>query len=195
MTEPLRSPGAAALELAAWLDAWRPVSAGQERLRTDYAAFLRARPQATLDRDGGPEHLTASCFVFTPDLDRVLLCLHKKGRFWVQLGGHIESSDTSVAAAAFREAREEGGIPGLRPWGMTPLDVNRHALSAAFGRCRTHWDVGYAAVVDADASPVSSAESDDVAWWPTDGLPTGVPDGFAERLDTVLAELRHRSST
>jgi 8-oxo-dGTP pyrophosphatase MutT (NUDIX family) len=117
----------------------------------------------------------------------VLLCLHKKGRFWVQLGGHIESSDTSVAAAALREAREEGGIPGLRPWGTTPLDVNRHALSAAFGPCRTHWDVGYAAVVVPAASPVASPQPD--------RLPTGVVDGLAERLDTVVAEMRHRSST
>lgn len=189
------APGAAALELAAWLDDWRPVSAGQDLLRADYVAFLRAGPRAALDRDGGPQHVTASCFVFTPDLDRVLLCLHRKGRFWVQLGGHIEAHDASVADAAFREAREEGGIPGLRPCGTTPLDVNRHDLSAAFGRCRTHWDVGYAAVVDTDASPVVSAESDDVAWWPTDALPTGVPDGFAERLDTVLAELRVRRRT
>lgn len=132
--------------------------------------------------------------MFTSDLSQVLLCLHKKGRFWVQLGGHIEANDASVADAAFREAREEGGIPGLRPWGRTPLDVNRHGLSAAFGPCHTHWDVGFAAVVDAAVSPVSSAESDDVAWWPTDGLPARVPGGFAERLDTVMAEMRHREA-
>ncbi|MGV8979395.1 MAG: NUDIX hydrolase [Cellulomonas sp.] len=193
MTAP--TSGAAALELASWLDDWRPVSAGQDRLRTEYSAFLRAGPRTALDRDGGPQHVTASCFVFTADLDRVLLCLHKKGQFWVQLGGHIEAHDASVADAALREAREEGGIVGLRPCGTTPLDVNRHDLSAAFGRCRTHWDVGYAAVADAAASPVTSAESDDVAWWPIDALPAGVPDGFGERLTTVLAELRFRSTT
>src|SRR5665811_1849561 len=93
-----------------------------------------------LARKGGPEHLTGSCFVLTPDLSRVLLCFHRKGQFWVQLGGHVEPGDASVAAAAYREAREEGGITDLRPFGSMPLDVDRHSLSSGFGACRVHWD-------------------------------------------------------
>jgi 8-oxo-dGTP pyrophosphatase MutT (NUDIX family) len=97
---------------------------------------------AALDRDGGPEHVTASCFVFTPDLGHVLLCFHKKGRFWVQLGGHREPTDESVPAAAFREAREECGINDIRPISDRVLDVDRHSLGGGFTRCSAHWAGG-----------------------------------------------------
>ncbi|HSP76112.1 MAG TPA: NUDIX domain-containing protein, partial [Cryobacterium sp.] len=155
------------------LAGWTPIDPAQRRLRNDYVAFVRAGLGSALDRDGSAEHLTASCFVFTPDLGHVLLCFHRKGQFWVQLGGHIEATDLSVAAAALREAREEGGITDLSPFGAGPgdgspvdgfpVDVHRHALSSRFGRCTTHWDIGFAAVAPADATPVTSDESEDVA--------------------------------
>lgn len=69
-------------------------------LRDEYLAFLEQRGESALERDGGPEHVTASCFVLSPNLAQVLLCFHRKGRFWVQLGGHVEPGDGSVAAAA-----------------------------------------------------------------------------------------------
>ncbi|HBH58529.1 MAG TPA: hypothetical protein DDY41_10400 [Arthrobacter bacterium] len=82
----------------------------QSELRDQYVSFVRTLPGSALDRDRGQEHVTAGCFLFAPDLAQVLLCFHKKGRFWVQLGGHADATDASVASAAFREAREEGGI-------------------------------------------------------------------------------------
>ena len=187
----------AALGVATLLAGWMPVDPAQDRLRDDYVDFVRAGLGSALDRDGGAEHLTASCFVFTPDLSRVLLCFHKKGRFWVQLGGHIEAADRSVAAAALREAREEGGIADLSPLGAGrgdafPVDVHRHALSSRFGRCTTHWDIGFAVVAPDDSTPVTSHESEDVAWWPTDALPQQVPEGFGDRLAVVLRELAYQ---
>jgi len=184
-TTPL-SPAAALTES---LLTWSPVSEAQETLTAEYLDFLN-RVDAPLERSGGPEHITASCFVFTPGLDSVLLCFHKKGQFWVQLGGHIESGDTSVAAAAFREAFEEGGIGDLAPLGTHPVDLNRHGLGSSFGACRVHWDIGFAAVAPPDSIPVTSDESEDVAWWPIDALPENVPPMFADRLHTVLAQAR-----
>ena len=135
-------------DLAARLRQWMPVSAEQAALRDDYLDFVTATPQTALDRDGGPEHVTGSCFVFTPDLAQVLLCFHKKGQFWVQLGGHVEPADGSVAEAAYREAREECGIVDLRPLaGGGILDLDRHPLGGGF-RCSAHWDVGFAAVAE-----------------------------------------------
>ncbi|TFC05011.1 NUDIX domain-containing protein [Cryobacterium mannosilyticum] len=183
---------AAATAIQTSLTEWLPADPAQTLLRTEYASFVRAGGGGALDRDGGAEHLTASCFVFTPDLRQVLLCFHRKGQFWVQLGGHIESADLSVAAAALREAREEGGIAELRSLGDAPIDVHRHALSSRFGHCTTHWDVGFAAIAPAEAIPVTSSESEEVAWWPTDALPDNVPSGFGDRLAVVLRELEHR---
>ncbi|PPG53137.1 NUDIX hydrolase [Rathayibacter sp. AY1E9] len=159
-------------------------------LRDEYLAFLEQRGESALERDGGPEHVTASCFVLSPNLAQVLLCFHRKGRFWVQLGGHVEPGDDSTADAALREAREESGAARLQPLGVLPLDLDRHALGDGFGRCSRHWDVGYGAIADPDAPVSVSDESDDVAWWPVDALPAEVPPGFAERLAGALAAAR-----
>ncbi|WP_230674115.1 NUDIX hydrolase [Rathayibacter sp. Leaf248] len=151
-------------------------------LRDEYLAFLAEHGEGALERSLGPEHITASCFVLSPELDRVLLCFHGKGRFWVQLGGHIEPGDASVADAALREAREESGVASLAPLGSLPLDLDRHGLGGGFGRCSRHWDIGYGAIADPSSLVVVSDESEDVAWFPVDALPEEVPPGFAGRL-------------
>jgi 8-oxo-dGTP pyrophosphatase MutT (NUDIX family) len=181
-----------AREILAALDTWSPAAPAQRRLKGEYESFVRTTGDPALARNGGPEHLTGSCFVLTPDLSRVLLCFHHKGQFWVQLGGHVEPGDASVAAAAYREAREEGGITELRSFGGVPLDLDRHSLSSDFGACRVHWDVGYVAFADVDAVPVVSLESEAVAWFDVEGLPTQVPAGFPARLRSILEELAHR---
>jgi 8-oxo-dGTP pyrophosphatase MutT (NUDIX family) len=181
---------APAADLIARLQQWMPLSGAQATLRDDYLRFVSGSPATALERDGGPEHVTGSCFVFTPDLAQVLLCFHRKGQFWVQLGGHIESVDGSVAAAAYREAREECGIDDLSPVGGL-LDLDRHELGGGF-RCSAHWDVGFAAIARPEAAPVASAESEEVAWWPVDALPANVPPHFGRRLAGVLAELAHQ---
>ena len=173
------------------LDEWTPHDPAQAALLEEYRAFVAASGAAAVDRSLAPAHLTASCFVLTPDLSRVLLCFHRKGQFWVQLGGHLEPDDTSLAEAASREAREESGIADLRAERL-PADVHRHELSAAFGSCRTHWDVGFVAYAAASCVPVVSDESEQVAWFGVDDLPDGTPDDLAVRLRTVLGGARER---
>lgn len=170
------------------LRGWTPVSPAQRRLQQDYVD-LAAQGDEAFRRRPRPEHLTASCFIFDDTLTQVLLCFHGKGRFWVQLGGHIEDADDSVPEAAFREAAEESGLTTLRPLRRTPVDLNVHPLGSGFSHCTAHWDVGYAAIAPRDARIVVSEESDDVAWWPVDRLPTDAADEFDVRLHTVLTEL------
>jgi len=177
--------------LRADLTRWTPVDPAQAALRDEYLDFVTA---GSLDRGHGPQHVTASCFVLTPDRTRVLLCFHRKGQFWVQLGGHIEPGDATVAAAAYREAFEEGGIASLAPADALPTDVDRHGLGDGFGACAVHWDVGYVAFAPSSAVPVVSDESEEVAWWPVDALPQNVPPGFARRLAGVLRSLDRATS-
>ncbi|SDC82511.1 8-oxo-dGTP pyrophosphatase MutT, NUDIX family [Sanguibacter gelidistatuariae] len=171
------------------LAAWSPADAAQRMLRDDYAEFLAARPARGLERDGGPEHVTGSAFVFTPDLTQVLLCFHRKGQFWVQLGGHVEPGDASVAHGALREAHEESGLDDLVLLRPTPVDLDRHGLGDGFGRCAVHWDVGYAVVAGGDLKTSVSEESEALAWFPVASLPADTPDGFAGRVAGVLREL------
>lgn len=167
---------------------WTPVSPQQRRLRQDYLA-LAAQGDEPFRRRPRPEHFTASCFIFDETLTHVLLCYHGKGRFWVQLGGHIEDADDAVPDAAFREAAEESGLTALRPLRRGPVDLNVHPLGSGFSHCTAHWDIGYAGIAPREARIVVSEESEDVAWWPVDRLPADAAPEFDVRLQTVLTEL------
>lgn len=164
------------------------VSDHDRAVQADFASFF-ADDDGPVARDDGPHHATASAFVFDPSLTRILLVFHGKGRFWVQPGGHLETGDRSVAYAALRELREETGVVPAALERRHVYDLDHHALSAAFGRCASHLDVGVAMVVADDTVPVVSDESEDVRWWPLDGLPDDVPPQFASRLRQVLARL------
>jgi 8-oxo-dGTP pyrophosphatase MutT (NUDIX family) len=172
------------------LSAWTPPDDTQAALREDYLAHLAAHPDG-IWRDGPPAHLTASCFVLDPTGQRTLMTLHRKGGFWVQFGGHLEPGDTSLSGAALREATEESGVALRLVGGDVPVvvDLNRHALPAAFGACREHLDVAFVAVADAGAAPAVSDESHDVAWWPLDALPAGAVVDLPVRLPAAVRAL------
>jgi 8-oxo-dGTP pyrophosphatase MutT (NUDIX family) len=76
-------------------------------------------------------HVTASAVVARPTGESFLLVFHRKLDRWLQPGGHVESDDPSVFAAALREAREETGIRNFEaPIGDTILDLDVHAIPA-----------------------------------------------------------------
>lgn len=179
-----------------------------EALRAEFIDLLGAVPGA-LHRDGeafGADgrriHLTASAIVIDARGDHLALIWHAKGRFWVQPGGHIEPAESSLEAAARREAAEEIGLSDLRRIGPGPALLHRHRLSDAFGPCGEHWDVRYllAAPRSAEELPLApSAESPQVRWvpWPDRAGPaadgpgggTGLPAGTVEDLPAALAAL------
>ncbi|MGG5173086.1 NUDIX hydrolase [Pseudarthrobacter sp. J1738] len=168
------------------LDSLEDVPASDQR--DAYQRFVSSSGDAALSRDGGPEHVTGSCFVFSPDFDQVLLCFHRKGQFWVQFGGHVETQDQTVAQTAQREAREESGLRDLLLMSAQIVDLDRHELGSGFS-CSAHWDIGYVAIADPRGEVTVSDESDDVRWFAVDRLPRQVPAGFAGRLN----QARHRA--
>lgn len=157
-------------------------------VQTDFASYF-TDDDGPVHRDDGPRHATASAFVFDSTLSRILLVFHGKGRFWVQPGGHLEHGDTSIADAALRELSEETGIVAPPPAEDYIYDLDHHELSAAFGRCASHLDIGVALVVTDEGALQVSGESEDVRWWPIDALPDEVPPQFHRRVAHVLGRL------
>ncbi|KYH45945.1 NUDIX domain-containing protein [Branchiibius sp. NY16-3462-2] len=170
------------------LSSYHPSGDEQQRLRAQFLAHLDQHDDAVW-KSGPPAHLTTSTFVYSADLASVLLVLHGKAKLWLQPGGHLEPEDVDLPAAALREATEETGIEdlGLLP-GIAHLD--RHALAGAFGRCREHLDVRYAAIAPPVCAPVVSPESDAVAWWPLDAFPEQTDPALPTAMREVARRLR-----
>ncbi|MGH3516717.1 MAG: NUDIX hydrolase [Haloechinothrix sp.] len=169
------------------LGAWRPLSREQEALRQAFLGFLAAREDACM-RECVPGHLTASAVVLDHDRENVLLTLHPRVGRWLQLGGHCEAGDASLADAALREAREESGMDGLsiEP---EPSHLDVHPITCSLGRPTRHFDVRFTVRAPAGAQPVRSDESDDLRWWPLNALPPDTDD-----LRPLIAAVRERSA-
>jgi 8-oxo-dGTP pyrophosphatase MutT (NUDIX family) len=75
-----------------------------------------------------PGHFTASGFVLSPDRGSLLLILHAKLGRWLQPGGHIESGDVSVEAAARREIEEETGVTAITRLGIKVSRIDSHQI-------------------------------------------------------------------
>ncbi|MFI6868734.1 NUDIX hydrolase [Nocardia sp. NPDC050406] len=151
------------------LETWRPATGPEQSLREAMLAFLGSAPRGCL-REHAPGHITASAVVFSHDEREVLLTLHPRVGRWIQLGGHCEESDDTVAAAALREATEESGIadlvlePGL-------YGAQAHPITCSLGVPTRHLDLLFRIRAPKGAVPVRSSESTDLRFWPVNALP------------------------
>src|ERR1044071_1732845 len=117
----------------------------------------RERTHAFLDGTadwlrGDDGHVTSSAAVLDASGQRTLLIFHRKLQRWLQPGGHVESTDADLAAAALREAVEETGIAGLvvEP---DPVHLDVHWVGTHY-----HYDLRYVVRAPAGAEPVANAE-------------------------------------
>jgi 8-oxo-dGTP pyrophosphatase MutT (NUDIX family) len=157
---------ASAVEL---LESWHPLARSDVELREVILAFLGSAPRGCL-REHVPGHITASAMVFSHDAGEVLLTLHPRVGRWIQLGGHCEEVDHTIADAALREATEESGIANLE---MDPrlCGVRVYPITCSLGVPTRHVDFLFRITAPAGATPVRSAESIDLRWWPVNSLP------------------------
>lgn len=103
------------------------------------------------------------------------MTLHPRVGRWLQLGGHCEDGDITVAGAALREAIEESGIPDLRVHPQ-PLHLAVHPITCSLGVPTRHFDIRYRVTAGEHALPVLSGESEELRWWPVDALPEDCAD-------------------
>ncbi|MFI0963076.1 NUDIX hydrolase [Streptomyces sp. NPDC021080] len=158
---------------------------GQEELRQVYLDHLSGHPDG-MWKSCHAGHLTASALVIDPSRGRVLLTLHRKLRMWLQMGGHCEPGDATLAEAALREALEESGVEGLTLLPGGPVRLDRHAIPAP---CHWHLDVQYAALAPVEAAPAISEESLDLRWFAYDEVAEVADESVVRLLEAARARL------
>jgi ADP-ribose pyrophosphatase YjhB (NUDIX family) len=156
---------------------------GQDELRQVYLDHLATHPDGMWKAcaDG---HVTASALVIDPSRGRVLLTLHKKMRMWLQMGGHCEPVDETLARAALREGTEESGIAGLTLLPGGPVRLDRHHTP-----CAWHLDVQYAALAPEGAVEAISDESLDLRWFPYAEVADVADESVVRLLEATRARL------
>jgi 8-oxo-dGTP pyrophosphatase MutT (NUDIX family) len=172
-------------DATAVLTGWEAPDAEQAELREYYLKYLAGHEDG-MWRSSRPEHLTASALVVDPSAARVLLTLHGVVNRWLQLGGHCEMGDATLAGAALREATEESGLAGLRI-DSQPLQLSRHELTAGGCKGRFHLDVQFRVTAAAGTAYVVSEESHDLAWFGVAELPADIDQTVSDLVKRAFA--------
>ncbi|MEU8617109.1 NUDIX hydrolase [Streptomyces sp. NPDC048623] len=160
--------------------------ADQPELRDVYLEHLMARGEDGMYKPCSAGHVTASALVIDPERGRVLLTLHKKLNMWLQMGGHCEPEDATLAEAALREGTEESGIAGLTLLPGGPVRLDRHPIPAP---CNWHLDVQYAALAPAGVVEQISDESLDLRWFAYDEVAEVADTSVVQLMENTLKRL------
>jgi 8-oxo-dGTP pyrophosphatase MutT (NUDIX family) len=151
------------------LEMWSAPNNEQDQLRRHYLDHL-ARRSDGWSRSCVGAHLTASSLICAAAEGVVLLTLHARLGRWLQTGGHIESTDPTLEAAAAREAHEESGLGdlSLEP---SPLLLSMHEVPCGTVRPTYHLDVQYLVLASHVISTDVGDESLELRWFAHDQLP------------------------
>jgi 8-oxo-dGTP pyrophosphatase MutT (NUDIX family) len=120
-------------QLIEMIEQYRKHFPGEKDRTIDILRFTEAFDgRALFDRKNFTGHITASAYILNNARDSLLLLKHKFLNRWLQPGGHVEYSDSSLIHAALREAEEETGITTSNLIIVEALifDIDSHAIPA-----------------------------------------------------------------
>lgn len=129
-------------------------------------------------------HVVANALVLNGN--KVLTIFHNQLQMYIQPGGHIDESDSSVIAATIREVEEETGIkkPVLDMWhektGL-PIFIESHLIPENIKKQESehyHHDFMYIFRVENDAVTLQLAEVSDFGWVSIDNVLKNNPESF-----------------
>ena len=162
------------LELMRLLDGFTP-TACERRAMAEMRAIVTDPRDILSAYTYDPGHFTVSAFVTDRAMSKLVLIRHSRVGAWLQPGGHIEPSDSSLESAARREICEETGLtqfesaPGF-------FDVDSHRVPAYRGQpSHRHFDLRFR-MVASDDSLAPPPGGDEVAWVVFDDVPSLTAD-------------------
>lgn len=152
--------------LIAELRQYRGVDANEEAFRSRMLELVENDP-LYWHRDTMPGHITASAYIVSPQMDRMLLHFHRKLDRWLQVGGH-DDGEQHPAKAVVREVAEESGLQQFDFFGDPVIfDLDIHPIPAK-GKmpAHDHLDVRYLMIAEPDQElNPADGESQELAWF------------------------------
>ena len=173
--------------------AYVPYNEQELRDREELLRLLESG-EALYTRDNRSRHLTASCWVVSPDRSQVLMAYHKIYNSWAWLGGHADG-ETDLRRVAARELQEESGIPDAHLvtdalFSLEILTVDGHEKRGEYVSSHLHLNVTY--LFEADPRhPVFARPEENlaVAWFtPEQALKMSTEPWFCERIYRKLIQ-------
>ena len=89
---------------------------------------------------------------------------HAKLNLWVQPGGHADG-DPDILAVAIKEAKEESGLPDIRPLSEEIFDIDIHQVPAYKGiAAHLHYDIRFLLQAFGTDHVIPNEESHQLLW-------------------------------
>lgn len=145
---------------------YTPLTTKEQETKATFIDFLTTSSNC-FSRGNLERHFTGSALLFSEDLNRVLLTLHKKLGKWLQLGGHCDNNQSTLSVA-LQEAKEESGINSIKVLHEDIFAIDIHPIPQ-FNTVAPHYhyDVSYLLKAEADDNSIEiSNESIELRWFP-----------------------------
>jgi len=141
----------------------------QNELKEIYSFVENHYGKQLFDRKNFNGHITTSAFIINENRDRLLLLKHKFLNRWLQPGGHVDSTDTSLIAAAQREGEEETGLGSvnLQTVSSKIFDVDSHLIPENKKKqefAHTHHDIRFLFQSSTSTISIADEESTGSKW-------------------------------
>ncbi|WP_329076939.1 NUDIX domain-containing protein [Streptomyces niveus] len=162
-----------AAHIKATLDGYLATHPAEKPLLAALAELLDAEADLS-SRKEFRGHVTAGAILADPD-GRILHIRHLALQRWLLPGGHLETEDESLLAAAQRELTEETGIPTavVTPAGHLPIHIDAHPIPANPAKDEAehqHFDFRFLFRTSADVVELQAEEVTAAAWRDADTI-------------------------
>lgn len=142
---------------------YKPANQVEKGYKKQIINFL-INNKANYLRANAKGHLTVSAWIINYQREQALLHHHKSLDKWIQLGGHLKSSEL-IKDAALREAREESGLNTLSIVEQKIFDLDIHKIPAAKNEAEHyHYDIRFLLEADSNEKLIKSRESIKLNW-------------------------------
>ena len=152
-------------ELLTELTNYQPANELEQKHYQKVIDFLKTN-QNQFRRENLAGHIVGGAFLLSPDFKKVLFTHHEEYNRWLQLGGHADGEE-NILNVALREAEEESGISGIKPFNENIFDVDAHFIPKNERKNEPehyHYEIRYVLVAPTTDYSISN-ESNALKWF------------------------------